>query len=164
MRHVTLKNVFARKLRLLTTSIAIAFGVAFVTGALILGATINKTFDDLFANAFKNTDSVVRGEKALSIGGHDVRLPIESTLLAQVKAVPGVVDAKVNYDATVQLVGPDAKTVNSGGAPTFADSWGIKRFVEPVPNRGRFSANNSRSGRDRQRNVQKRLTSTWATL
>ena len=131
MRHVTLKNLLARKLRLLTTSIAIAFGVAFITGALILGATINRTFDDLFANAYKNTDSVVRGEKAFTFGNSDVRLPIDSSLLTAVKAVPGVADAELNYDAAVQLIGPDGATVNSDGAPTYADVWSKNEELNP---------------------------------
>jgi putative ABC transport system permease protein len=131
MRHVTLRNLFSRKLRLLTTSIAIAFGVAFVTGALILGATINKTFDDLFSNAYKNTDAVVRGQLLFSEGDSDVRLPINSSLVDQVKAIPGVADADVDYFSTIQLVAPNGKKIGMGGTPSYGDVWSTDPQLNP---------------------------------
>ena len=64
MFHLTLKNLAARKLRLLTTSFAVLLGVAFMAGTLVLTDTIGKTFDGLFADANNGTDAYVRGELA----------------------------------------------------------------------------------------------------
>ena len=64
MFRTTLKNLAARKLRLLTTSFAVLLGVAFMAGTLVLTDTIGKTFDDLFADANSGTDGYVRGELA----------------------------------------------------------------------------------------------------
>ena len=64
MFRTTLKNLAARKLRLLTTSIAVLLGVAFMAGTLVLTDTIGQTFDDLFADANAGTDAYVRGEAA----------------------------------------------------------------------------------------------------
>ena len=50
MFRTTLKDLSARKLRLLTTSIAVLLGVAFMAGTLVLTDTIGQTFDDLFAD------------------------------------------------------------------------------------------------------------------
>ena len=65
MLRTTLKNLAARKLRLLTTSFAVLLGVAFMAGTLVLTDTIGTTFDGLFADANEGTDAVVRGEVAL---------------------------------------------------------------------------------------------------
>ena len=47
MIKITLKELWARKLRLFTTGIAVLLGVAFMSGTLVLGDTVSKTFDDL---------------------------------------------------------------------------------------------------------------------
>ena len=60
MFRTTLKNLAARKLRLLTTSIAVLLGVAFMAGTLVLTDTIGKTFDSLFANVNSGTSAFVR--------------------------------------------------------------------------------------------------------
>jgi hypothetical protein len=60
MWKMTLKGLLARKRRLFTTALAVTLGVAFMSGTLVFTDTIGKTFDDLFGNAFKNTDAVVR--------------------------------------------------------------------------------------------------------
>ena len=65
MFRTTLKNLAAHKLRLLTTSLAVLLGVAFMAGTLVLTDTIGKTFDDLFADANEGTDAFVRGEVGL---------------------------------------------------------------------------------------------------
>ena len=64
MFRTTLKDLSARKLRLLTTSIAVLLGVAFMAGTLVLTDTIGKTFDDLFADVNSGTDAYVRAELA----------------------------------------------------------------------------------------------------
>ena len=45
MFHLTLRELGAKKLRLLTTAIAVMLGVAFMAGTMVLTATISKTFD-----------------------------------------------------------------------------------------------------------------------
>jgi len=58
--HATLKNLLARRFRLVTTGIAVLLGVAFMAGTLVLGDTVTHTFDNLFSNVFKGTDAEVR--------------------------------------------------------------------------------------------------------
>ena len=58
MVKVTLKGILAHKIRFLLTGVAVILGVAFIAGTLVLTATINKTFDGLFANIYANTDAV----------------------------------------------------------------------------------------------------------
>jgi len=67
MFHVTFKSLLARKLRLLLTALAVVLGVSFVAGTLILGDTLNRTFDKLFATAYSGTDVGVRGKSAFDV-------------------------------------------------------------------------------------------------
>lgn len=54
-------GLWSRKLRLFTTALAVALGVAFTTGTLVLTDTIGKVFDELFDQITEGTDSLVRG-------------------------------------------------------------------------------------------------------
>ena len=55
MFRVIVKNLLARKLRLVLTALSVVLGVAFVSGTLILGDTMNSTFDKLFSTAYAGT-------------------------------------------------------------------------------------------------------------
>ncbi len=127
MLHLTLKNLAARKFRLLTTGIAIILGVAFVAGTLVLGDTVTKTFDDLFASVFKGTDAQVRAKEPFDAGqgGGSTRPRIDDSWLAKVKAVPGVKEAEGDVFGYAQIVGKDGDAIGDPGqgAPTFGGVW-----------------------------------------
>ncbi|HET6964213.1 MAG TPA: hypothetical protein VFH58_05530, partial [Acidimicrobiales bacterium] len=61
MLKATLKNVFAHKLRLALTALAVVLGVAFMSGTYVLTDTIKHTFDTLFQQTSAGKDAVVRG-------------------------------------------------------------------------------------------------------
>src|SRR5512145_2245934 len=100
MLRVTVKSLLARKLRLLLTALAVVLGVAFVSGTLVLGDTLNSTFDKLFATAYSGADVGVRGKSAFDVnvteGGDPTqsRPPVPADLLDDVRAVDGVRDAR----------------------------------------------------------------------
>ena len=50
MLRVTLRSFWEHKRRLVSTVIAIVLGVAFMAGTLVLTDTLDKVFDDLFAD------------------------------------------------------------------------------------------------------------------
>ena len=64
MLHATLKSLLARKLRLGLTALSIVLGVGFVAGTFVLTDTMNKAFDDLFAQAASGSDVIVRATSA----------------------------------------------------------------------------------------------------
>jgi putative ABC transport system permease protein len=64
MLRTALKNLFAHKLRLLSTALAVTLGVALMSGTLVLTDTMQRTFNNLFADVYKGTDAVVRAEAA----------------------------------------------------------------------------------------------------
>ncbi|HEY6532963.1 MAG TPA: ABC transporter permease, partial [Acidimicrobiales bacterium] len=146
MFHTTLKNLAARKLRLLTTSIAVLLGVAFMAGTLVLTATIGASFDSLFADAYKGTDAYVRGQVALEndvVG--DQRSRLDASLVDQIGAVDGVRVAEGGIETYAQIVGSDGDALgNPGmGAPVLGGIWQTDETLNPydiVDGRGPQSA------------------------
>jgi putative ABC transport system permease protein len=122
---LTVKQLWAHKRRLVSTVLAVAIGVAFLTGTLVLGDTTRATFDDLFNHAHAGTDVVVQpgslGE-AESDGGNYVVL-LDEAVLDQVRAVPGVERAEPSIIGMGRLVGKDGKPVGGMGPPTMAGNW-----------------------------------------
>jgi putative ABC transport system permease protein len=130
MWNVTWKSIISHKLRLVMTSISIALGVALVSGALMLGATMNKTFDDMFSDAFRDWDAVVRSSTALSSDGFEQRPPIDQSVTATVRTVPGVTAVSEAVDGFAQITDKDGKPVSAGGPPQFGAAWDA---VNPSP-------------------------------
>jgi putative ABC transport system permease protein len=66
VRHVTVSGLLARKLRLALTGLAIVLGVTFVAGTLILGDTLNSTFNSLIGTAYEHVSFEIRGKAVLN--------------------------------------------------------------------------------------------------
>ena len=56
MPGLALKSLWARKVRALSTSLAVVIGVAFVVGSYILTDTIFAAFDEIFDESLKGTE------------------------------------------------------------------------------------------------------------
>ena len=68
MFKLSLKNVLARKRRLVLTALSVVIGIAFLAGTFVFTDTIQRTFDDLFADVNKNTDAYVRSAEKFDLG------------------------------------------------------------------------------------------------
>ncbi len=129
MLRVIVKNLLARKLRLVLTALSVVLGVAFVSGTLVLGDTMNSTFDKLFSTAYSGTDVGVRGKAAFEasvVDGGDpaqARPPVPVSVLDQVREVDGVREAEGDFTGFAQIVKPDGKVVETSGAPTMGGAW-----------------------------------------
>jgi putative ABC transport system permease protein len=119
----TIKGLIAHKMRLFATALAITLGVAFMAGTLVLTDTVGKTFDDLFGNVYKQTDVVVRGAAVFDAGGGVgvQRGRVSESLLADVRAVPGVAHAQGGVFGYARLIGSNGQALGnpSAGAPTI---------------------------------------------
>ncbi|HET7490190.1 MAG TPA: ABC transporter permease, partial [Acidimicrobiales bacterium] len=135
MFRTTLKGLLARKGRLFMTALAVTLGVSFMAGTLVLTDTIGKTFDDLFADVYKDTDAVVRAKAAFEgpqgIGAQRGR--VDSSLVATVQAVDGVRAAEGEIFGYARLVGADGKAVGNPemGAPTVGVNWPANPAFNP---------------------------------
>ena len=125
MWKVTLTSLRAKKLRLITTALAVMLGVAFMAGTLVLTDTLGRTFDGLLANANQGTDAYVRSSNEVADGVIVARPRIPASLAQTVAQVPGVAGAAAYVEGYAQIVGKDGKVLgNPGqGAPTIGASW-----------------------------------------
>ena len=128
MLRTALRNLAAHKLRLLTTGLAVLIGVAFMSGTMILSATMAKTFDDMFASAYEGTDGQVRSESTFETpDGIEIRPRFDDALVARVAAVDGVAVAQGETWGVAQVVGRDGEPVGRPemGPPTIGTTWPV---------------------------------------
>src|SRR5262249_29241412 len=108
--------------RLLLTALAVIVATAFLSATYVFSDTIQHTFNDLFANVYKNTDAFVRSSNKIDAGfGNEVRDRIPDSLIAKVKAVPGVADAQGDITGFAAIIGRDGKQLGKqgNGPPTL---------------------------------------------
>src|SRR5579872_6878345 len=115
MWRVTIKGILAHKLRLALTGLAIVLGVTFVSGTLVLTDTLHNTFSSLFSQVYQHVDLEVRGVAAFSSQNPGVaaRNPFSDTLLAAVRAQPGVAVADGGVGGYAQFVAKDGKAITT---------------------------------------------------
>ncbi len=121
MLSLTLTEMRAHARRLAGTSLAVVLGVAFLTGTLVLGATLRANFDDLFTEVNAGTDVVVRSDTDLGMDAP--RGLVDLSLVDRVTEVDGVAAAEPVVTGLGQLLGRDGEAVGGGGPPQLAGSW-----------------------------------------
>lgn len=121
MLRLSLRMTLARKGRLVLTSLAIILGTGFLSGTLIFSDTLNKTFDRLFADVFRDVDAFVRSSQFVEIGfGGEQRAQTPIAALETVLAVDGVDDATGDIQAFARIIAKDGTPMGSdNGPPTF---------------------------------------------
>src|SRR5882672_3693741 len=91
MWRITWRGLLSHALRFVMTALAIVLGISFLVGSFVITDTIRSAFDDLFAQATKGTDEIVRFKAQIKNGDlGDVRPAIPASLVARIDAVPGV--------------------------------------------------------------------------
>jgi len=122
MLLATVKGMLGNKLRLILTATSIALGVAFLAGTLMLTDSMQRAFDELFADASSGTDVTVRAETAVETQGATERPPLPSDLLAEVRQLPDVSAAEGSVEGYALLTDTDGKPIQPQGAPTIGAS------------------------------------------
>jgi putative ABC transport system permease protein len=127
MLKAALRSLLSRKLRLVLSGLAVVLGVMFVSGAFVLTDTLGRTFDNLFAGVYANTDVEVTGEPKIAVSeleGEEVPANLPASLVGVVRQVPGVAEAygQVTADGA-RVIGADGKVVSTGGPPQFGMNW-----------------------------------------
>ncbi len=119
MTRLTLRGLRARKLRTLLTALAIVLGVAMVTGSSVLGATMQRSFDVVFASAYERTDVIVSGKPVVDWSESSAPT-LPARMLDGIEAVPGVALAA---GAIFDLSGnsPTANVVDAQGDKVSGD-------------------------------------------
>jgi putative ABC transport system permease protein len=120
--RIALKGILGRKARLILTSLAVIIGTSFLAGTSVFSDTLNRTFDNLFSDVFKNVDAYVRSTQVIDADfGQEERQRISADLVSIVEKVPGVRDASPDIQAFARIIGKDGKPIGSDGQgpPTF---------------------------------------------
>ncbi len=125
MFRATLRGLQERLLRSVLCVVAIVLGCALASGTSVLGATVNESFDKLFATRNAGIDVLVRAPAAFEgeTGGFVARAPVPADVVEVVQSAPGVARAAGTLIGYAQLVGKDGKAIESQGPPTFGIGW-----------------------------------------
>jgi putative ABC transport system permease protein len=124
---LTLRSLAARKARTALTAAAVVLGVGLISGTLILTATINRTFDDVFKEATSGFDVAVQAKQVVKEEFDSEPPPISERYVARVRAVPGVKAAEGSV-FTQGIVYDKQGERLSTHAPNFIASAGTKPF------------------------------------
>ena len=127
MFKVALKDLLARKRRLVTTGLAIILGIAFLTGTQLLSSALRDSIEDLIGDVYEGIDAVVRSPDSQETPfGQPIRDTVPTSLVDEVAAVDGVRVAAGYVEATgPQLIDDDGKVYGSAGfgPPTLVYNW-----------------------------------------
>jgi putative ABC transport system permease protein len=136
MLRVTLRNLLARKVRLVLSAFAIVLGVSFLAGSLIFTDTIGKSFSNIVSGSV--SDATVRmagsdGSGFSSSYNIDART-IPAAFVDEVADVKGVAKADGSVDGTTLFVlKKDGKLLGGTGAPTLTYNYGEMLNVNGEP-------------------------------
>jgi len=128
-----LRNALAslryRKARLALSSLAIAAGVAFVTGTLVMGASMNAAYFNSFAAGAKNVDAAVTPRASGDSRPGSQNAPsVPASVLARVSSAPGVASAAGRLVGQAPLLNNSGKVIRNGEMP----GAGINLAADPA--------------------------------
>src|SRR5450756_1206210 len=129
MLHTAIKNLIAHRLRLMATALAVILGVALMAGTLVLTATMQRTFDNLFADVYRGTDAVVRAQSTFeglqNVDTAAQRGRVDASLMTSVQAVSGVAAADGSISGYARPIGSDGKALGNPatGGPNLGINW-----------------------------------------
>ncbi|HUQ55440.1 ABC transporter permease [Lentzea sp.] len=113
MLKTILAGLRARTARLVLSSVAIALGVAFVTGTLVLGDAVEAQTRDNFARSARNVDAAVH----LQENSPNRESGIPADLLQKIRSTQGVEGADSREFGSAALLGGDGKARNAAVQP-----------------------------------------------
>ncbi|MBX6390250.1 MAG: FtsX-like permease family protein [Frankia sp.] len=124
MLRATLRSLFARKIRLALSALAVVAGVSFVTGTLVLTDTLSGAYSTMYADITRNVSVAVRAVNQIDPGSNEGRKQVEAALVGQLAAVPGVRAAVGQVSGTAQIVDPaTGKAIQAGLTPSQGINW-----------------------------------------
>ncbi|MDR7253147.1 putative ABC transport system permease protein [Nocardioides sp. BE266] len=124
MLSLTLRNLLARKVRLLMSTLAIVLGIGFLAGVMTFSSGLNKTFDNILEGS--TSDAMVRpsGDLQASNAGVSTDQVVTPADVEKLRALPEVKQAEGSVDGIGSfLLGKDDKLVGGQGAPTLAFNY-----------------------------------------
>jgi putative ABC transport system permease protein len=125
---LAIRNLFARKFRAISTASSVFFGVAMISGTLLINESVNRSFDNLFGEVNAGIDVTVRDRTIVEDPFDQGPEPgFDSSVLDTVEKVDGVDVAEGTIaDIRISILGDDGDRIGppSGGPPHIALSTG----------------------------------------
>jgi putative ABC transport system permease protein len=139
MGKVAFRGLFARKLRLALTTLAVVLGTTLIAGTYVFTDSINSAFDTIFEVSNKNVDASVTPHKTIDTSDNGGTQPtIPASVLEKVRTSPKVAEAQGSVFDTGTILGKNGKRISSGGAPNFIGSASeLLRFQAATYKEGR---------------------------
>jgi putative ABC transport system permease protein len=123
MRKVALRGLFARKLRLALTVLAVVLGTTLIAGTYVFTDSINNAFDTIFTVSNRGTDAAITPHKTIDTTDNGGTAPtVPGPVLDKVRQEPGVANAEGSIFDAGTILGKDGKRIGAGGAPNFLAS------------------------------------------
>ena len=123
MRKVALRGLFARKLRLALTVLAVVLGTTLIAGTYVFTDSINNAFDTIFQVSNRGTDAAITPHKTIDTSDNGGTAPtVPGPVLEKVRQEPGVANAEGSIFDVGTILGKDGKRIGAGGAPNFLAS------------------------------------------
>src|SRR5688572_16088764 len=129
MLKAMLRGLFAHKLRLVLSALAIILGTAFMSAAFVSGDTISKGFTELFSTINEDIDAQVTATSDVPEvpgGGGEalVTKVVPQAVADKLKGLDGAesVTPQVVSDGA-RVIGKDGKVVATSGAPRLGGAW-----------------------------------------
>ena len=137
MTSLGVKSLWARKVRALTTTLAVVIGVAFVAGTYILTDTTFAAFDEIFADSRKGTSVVITARDVVKQETGETPT-IGASLLPKARKVPGVSLAAGGIATPGGFFDADGDPIGTKFAPKFITSVdpGVLQSLEYVEGHG----------------------------
>jgi putative ABC transport system permease protein len=118
MWRVTLRNLFARKVRLLLSAFAIVLGVAFVSGSFIFTDAMGGAFSGIISGNTADAEVAPRGADDFDSMQDSRTVP--ASLAERLREVPEVGSAHpYNQVQSLYVIGSDGDLVGGNGPPGF---------------------------------------------
>lgn len=124
MLRLTWRNLVARKVRLVMSTLAIVLGIGFLAGVLTFSHGLGATFDNIIEGS--TADGLVRteGEVSFQASGAGTTKLIEPGVVDELGGLPEVAEADGNVEGVgAYLLGEDGKLVGGTGAPTLVFNY-----------------------------------------
>ena len=116
MLRVTLRNLLARKVRLLLSAFAIILGVAFVAGTLVFTNALGGAFDDIIEGSTSDVEVAYPG--ATDFDSLQDSRTIDAGVVDELEDLPEAADIYPNVSLqSVYVIGADGKVVGGNGPP-----------------------------------------------
>ncbi|HEY7626737.1 MAG TPA: ABC transporter permease, partial [Ilumatobacteraceae bacterium] len=150
MFSLSLRTIFSHKRRLLSTTLSIILGVAFLAGTFVFTDSLQRTFDELFSSVYARTDAVVRSsEKVRTQEGLSIRGRISDQLLDEVAAVPGVTAVSGSVSGYARILDGNGKPIGvDRGSPNFGMDIADSPISVWTMREGRVPSNGSEMAMD----------------